>query len=58
MGNKARVELASITPRTHDEQAVGIEFSVKSREKDLRLLTHLVAALDKHQKESIRAESF
>lgn len=58
MGNKARVELATITPRTHDEQAVGMEFSVKSEEKDLRLLSHLVALLDKQQKESIRAESF
>lgn len=58
MGNKARVELINITPRTHHEQAVGMEFSVKSGEKDLKLMTHLVALLDKQQKESIRAESF
>lgn len=58
MGDKTRVELASITPRTHQEQAVGMEFSVESGGKNMKLLTRLVEVLDKQQKESIRSESF
>ena len=58
MGDKSRIDVSQITPRSHNGGEVGLEFSVKSGEQAKQKLESLVASLDRKQKEAIRSESF
>lgn len=58
MGDRGRIDLSQITPRTHQAGEVGVEFSVKTSAKTKKMLESLVDSLDRQQKESIRSQSF
>lgn len=58
LGNKATIELETVTPKIHQKNEVGVEFVVKADGKNRKILDHLISSLDKQQKENIRASSF
>lgn len=54
VGSKAKVELTSVIPRSHQGASVGCEFAVRGDGPSQVYLTHLIKSLEKAEAERLR----
>ena len=55
LGNKARIDLTQVTPRSYQGQNVGLEFQIRSDGPHRKLLGSMVDSLARQQREMLRA---